>query len=66
MEMNEQVANYARGKVIEILIVGAGQLLLLCLASWGLNYAALLGLLVGLVCDHSLHRRDDGDRAGLP
>lgn len=45
-EMNVQAANYVRGKVIEIIIVGgttyaAFQIL-------GLNYAALLGILVGL------------------
>lgn len=45
-EMNRQIANYARGKAIEILAVGV--------VSWigfaylQLNYAALLGLLVGL------------------
>jgi putative permease len=45
-EMNIQFANYVRGKAIEILIVGSlsfGAFLLL-----GLNYAALLALLVGL------------------
>ncbi|MBT3672501.1 MAG: AI-2E family transporter [Porticoccaceae bacterium] len=45
-EMNVQFANYVRGKAIEILIVGSlsfGAFLLL-----GLNYAALLALLVGL------------------
>jgi putative permease len=45
-EMNEQVANYARGKVIEILIVGSVSYVIFI---WlGLNYAALLALLVGL------------------
>lgn len=45
-EMNRQIANYARGKAIEILLVGV--------VSWigfaylKLNYAALLALLVGL------------------
>lgn len=45
-EMNIQFANYVRGKAIEILIVG-----LLSYAVFlfmGLNYAALLALLVGL------------------
>lgn len=45
-EMNVQFANYVRGKAIEILIVG-----LLSYAAFlfmGLNYAALLALLVGL------------------
>lgn len=45
-EMNIQMANYVRGKAIEILVVGlvsyAAFLIL------GLNYAALLALLVGL------------------
>lgn len=45
-EMNEQFANYARGKVLEIIIVGAVSY---ASFSWlGLNYAALLGLSVGL------------------
>jgi putative permease len=44
--MNTQIANYARGKVIEIFIVGAVSYL--CFAWMNLNYAALLGLLVGL------------------
>ena len=45
-EMNQQFANYARGKVIEISIVGGVSYL--CFALLGLNYAALLALLVGL------------------
>ncbi len=45
-EMNEQVANYVRGKAIEILIVGSVSYL--SFVALGLNYAALLGLLVGL------------------
>ena len=45
-EMNEQIANYARGKLIEILIVGAVSYL--AFQWFGLNYAALLGLIVGL------------------
>lgn len=45
-EMNGQVANYVRGKVIEILVVGIVSYL--CFVILGLNYAALLGLLVGL------------------
>lgn len=45
-EMNDQVANYARGKVIEIFIVGGVSYA--AFAWMGLNYAALLGLLVGL------------------
>jgi len=45
-EMNLQFANYARGKVLEIIIVGAVSYA--AFASMGLNYAALLGLSVGL------------------
>ena len=45
-EMNEQVANYLRGKAVEIFIVGVVSYF--CFAVLGLNYAALMGLLVGL------------------
>jgi len=45
-EMDMQIANYARGKAIEILIVGGASYV--SFAFLGLNYAALLGLLVGL------------------
>jgi putative permease len=45
-EMDEQVANYARGKVLEILIVGATSYA--CFVWLDLNYAALLALLVGI------------------
>ena len=45
-EMNMQFANYARGKVLEVIIVGSVTYFLF--AWMGLNYAALLGLLVGL------------------
>jgi putative permease len=45
-EMDMQFANYARGKVVEIIVVGAVSYL--CFAFLGLKYAALLGLLVGL------------------
>lgn len=45
-EMNEQLGNYVRGKVIEILIVGA--VTFVCFTWRELNYAALLGVLVGL------------------
>jgi putative permease len=44
--MNIQFSNYARGKVVEILIVGAVSYV--AFAGLGLRYAALLGLLVGL------------------
>ncbi len=45
-EMNLQVANYARGKVLEIMVVGVVSYISFGLM--GLNYAALLALLVGL------------------
>ena len=45
-EMNQQIANYIRGKFIEILIVGVVSYI--AFAYLGLNYAALLALLVGL------------------
>jgi len=45
-QMNRQFANYARGKVIEIIIVGVVSFATFKIL--GLNYAALLGLLVGL------------------
>lgn len=46
VEMNEQISNYARGKFIEILIVGAATYVAFTVL--GLNYAELLALLVGL------------------
>ena len=45
-EMNVQLANYVRGKFIEILIVGGATFVTFTVL--GLNYAALLGVLVGL------------------
>ncbi len=45
-EMNLQVANYVRGKVIELLVVGIVSIIAFYLL--GLQYALLLGLLVGL------------------
>jgi putative permease len=45
-EMNLQFANYARGKVLEIIIVGAVSYV--AFIYMGLNYAALLALAVGL------------------
>ena len=44
-ELNLQFANYARGKGIEVLITGGASYLVF--AVFSLNYAALLGLLVG-------------------
>jgi putative permease len=46
VEMNRQLANYVRGKFIEILIVGATTYIVFTFM--GLNYAALLGVIVGL------------------
>lgn len=45
-EMNTQIANYIRGKVIEIVIVGAVSCVTFALMD--LRYAMLLGVLVGL------------------
>ncbi|MEM9255539.1 MAG: AI-2E family transporter [Pseudomonadota bacterium] len=45
-EMNDQVANYARGKALEVLIVGGVSYA--AFTFFGLGYAALLALLVGL------------------
>jgi|TARA_B110000977_G_scaffold196163_2_gene275984 putative permease len=45
-EMNNQVANYARGKAIEIIVVGMVSYIAFLVL--GLNYAALLAMLVGL------------------
>ncbi len=45
-EMNKQIANYIRGKVIEIIICGV--VTYIAFAALGINYAALLALLVGL------------------
>lgn len=45
-EMNDQIANYIRGKAIEIMIVGGVSFLAFVIL--GLNYSALLGLMVGI------------------
>ena len=45
-EMNVQIANYIRGKAIEILVVGIVTYATFLLL--GLNYAALLGFVVGI------------------
>ncbi|SFM14831.1 AI-2E family transporter [Halopseudomonas yangmingensis] len=45
-EVNLQIANYIRGKVIEIIIVGA--VTYVCFTVLNVNYAALLAVLVGL------------------
>lgn len=46
LEMNQQIANYVRGKAVEIVLVGVVTYFTFVLL--GLNYAALLGTLVGL------------------
>lgn len=45
-EMNQQIANYVRGKVIEIIVVGVTSYIAFSIL--GLDYAILLGLAVGL------------------
>jgi putative permease len=45
-EMNQQLANYVRGKFTEIMIVGSVTFVVFQIM--GLNYAALLGVVVGL------------------
>lgn len=45
-EMNQQIANYIRGKVIEIIIVGAVSFITFQVI--GVNYSALLAVMVGL------------------
>ncbi len=45
-EMDQQIGNYIRGKFVEILIIGAASYI--AFLFMGLNYAFLLGLLVGL------------------
>jgi putative permease len=46
VEMNQQLANYVRGKFTEIVIVGSVTFVVFQIM--GLNYAALLGVIVGL------------------
>jgi putative permease len=46
VEMNDQMANYVRGKVIEMFIVGTASFI--TFVWFDLNYAALLAILVGL------------------
>ena len=45
-EMNLQIANYVRGKVIEIIVVAVATYI--CFIWLGLNYALLLAIIVGL------------------
>jgi len=45
-EMDVQIGNYIRGKIVEIIIVGVASYIAFLIM--GLNYAFLLGLLVGL------------------
>lgn len=46
IEMNDQMANYVRGKAIEMFIIGVASYIVF--AWFGLNYAALLAILVGV------------------
>ncbi|MDA1301497.1 MAG: AI-2E family transporter [Proteobacteria bacterium] len=46
LEMNQQMANYVRGKFVEFLIVGIASYVFFAL--FGLKYSALLAFLVGL------------------
>jgi putative permease len=46
LEMNQQIANYIRGKVIEILLIGS--ISFVTFEMFGLNYSALLAVLVGV------------------
>lgn len=46
VEMNEQITNYLRGKVTEMVIVGVATYL--CFAYFDLRYAVLLSVLVGV------------------
>lgn len=46
LEMDQQIGNYARGKVLEIVIVGS--VTYVAFLWLGLNYAALLAMVVGL------------------
>lgn len=45
-EMDQQIGNYVRGKIIEILVVGIASYVVFALM--GLQYSLLLGVLVGL------------------
>lgn len=46
LEMDQQIANYVRGKVVEIAIVGS--VTYVAFFWFGLNYAALLAVIVGM------------------
>ncbi|MDC0092433.1 AI-2E family transporter, partial [Oceanospirillaceae bacterium] len=46
LEMDQQIANYVRGKVVEIAIVGS--VTYVAFLWFGLNYAALLAVIVGI------------------
>jgi putative permease len=46
IEMNQQILNYIRGKLIEILVIGIASTIAFVIL--GLQYAVLLGVLVGL------------------
>lgn len=46
LEMDQQISNYVRGKVVEIMLVGVAAYLMFLVL--GINYALLLSVLVGL------------------
>ncbi|KEA50174.1 permase [Mangrovibacter sp. MFB070] len=46
IEMNQQITNYIRGKVVEMVIVGVVSYI--CFLLFGLNYSLLLAVLVGV------------------
>ena len=52
--MNEQFANYIRGKVLEIVIVGIGDLCLL--RDFWFELCGSIGIACGIVCGDTLHR----------
>ncbi len=57
--MQQQIANYIHGKLLEILIVGVVTYIIFL--SFGLNYPLLLSVAVGLICISALYRRGIGD-----
>ena len=58
-EMNQQITNYIRGKVLEMIVVGIATWLGFLL--FGLNYSLLLAVLLGT---YSVHWRICGDHSG--
>ena len=58
-EMQQQIANYIHGKLLEILIVGVVTYIIFL--SFGLNYPALTFCCRWVVCISALYRRGIGD-----